>query len=166
MHLSIIFGIIAWILFFLYMENNSELTAITRTKISVPTKILLQNDLLFGKILDFGCGKGFDVHYLKDLGFDIRGYDPYYQPNKPEMKFDTIICNYVLNVLEPYKWQTVIDEIKTLLNDGGIAYICVRRDIKNEGYRRHGKGLTYQVNVELDLEKFVENTKYCIYKLS
>ena len=147
------------------MENNSYLTAITRKKLSVPSKLLLEKDLLKGKILDFGCGKGFDVKYLKEQDYDIQGYDPYYQPNRPNDKFDTIICNYVLNVLEPDKWQTVLNEIKSLLNEGGTAYICVRRDIKKEGYRKHGKGLTYQTNAVLNLEKLCENTKYCIYKL-
>ena len=148
------------------MENNAYLTAITRKKLSIPSKLLLRKGLLVGSILDFGCGKGFDVHYLKDCGYNIQGYDPYYQPIKPDIKFNTIICNYVLNVLEPYKWSDVIDDIKSLLNDNGVAYICVRRDVKEEGYRKHGKGLTYQVNVILDLEKLVENTKYCIYKLT
>lgn len=147
------------------MENNSYLTAITRTKLSTPSKILLQKGLLKGNILDFGCGKGFDVHYLKDIGYNIHGYDPYYQPNKPNCKFDTIICNYVLNVLEQYKWQEVISDIKSMLNEDGIAYVTVRRDIKKEGYRKHGKGLTYQTNVILDFEKLAENKKYCIYKV-
>ena len=147
------------------MENNSCLTAITRTKLSAPSKVLLDKGLLKGRVLDFGCGKGFDVEYLSGLGYNIQGFDPYYQPEKPIGKFDTIICNYVLNVLEPSEWDSVLSDIKELLNNNGIAYIAVRRDIKEEGYRRHGKGQTYQTNVELDLDKLCENTKYCIYKL-
>lgn len=148
------------------MENNSHLTAITRTKLSAPSKILLQKGLLKGNILDFGCGKGFDVSYLRACGYKIQGYDQYYQPNKPNELFDTIICNYVLNVLESDKWQDVINEIKHLLNNNGTAYIAVRRDVKKGGYRKHGKGMTYQTNVELNFNKLCENAKYCIYILT
>lgn len=145
------------------MKNDSHLTAITRVSPSVPTKYLLSNGLLKGRILDFGCGKGFDLFWLRDAGFDIDGFDPYYSPNMPEGKFDTVICNYVLNVLEPYQWEDVIGAIVDKLADNGKAYIAVRRDVKKEGYRRHGKGVTYQVNVALDLDKVCENSRYCIY---
>lgn len=146
------------------MENKSYLTAITRKNISVPTRYIMQHGYLNGRILDFGCGKGFDANFLKKLVYDVEAYDPYFAPNMPIGKFDTIICNYVLNVLEKEKQLTCLEEIKSLLNDNGIAYIAVRRDIKNEGYRRRGKHSTYQENVELDFEKITENTKYCIYK--
>jgi hypothetical protein len=35
---------------------------------------------------------------LKLKGFNIVGYDPFYFPEYPIEKFDTIICFYVLNV--------------------------------------------------------------------
>ena len=80
--------------------NNPQLTAIERTSISFPTRWLKQNNLLKGEILDFGCGFGFDTDQLKEQGFDILGYDNYYRPDYPEKRFDTIVCNYVLN-----KWN-------------------------------------------------------------
>lgn len=81
--------------------NHPYLTAIKRTDFSVPTRYLMQHNLLRGKILDFGCGFGFDTDELRKQGFDIIGYDYYYRPDFPEGKFDTIFCNYVLNVLDP-----------------------------------------------------------------
>jgi ATP adenylyltransferase len=52
--------------------NHSYLTAIKRTNLSVPTRYLLQHNLLKGRILDFGCGYGFDTDELKRQGYNIR----------------------------------------------------------------------------------------------
>ena len=148
------------------MVNHPELTAISRTKLSAPTRYMLENDLLSGLILDYGCGKGFDVNYLREIGFKIEGYDPYYFPDYPKYKYNTIICNYVLNVIEKEKEDLVLGNIKELLETGGTAYITVRRDVHNEGYRKRGKMVTYQRNVILDFEKVKENNNFCIYKFS
>lgn len=147
------------------MENNSELTAITRNKLSSPSRYLFENGLLVGRILDYGCGKGFDVKYLSDRGYEIFGYDTYYFKDRPTGKYDTILCNYVLNVLEAEYETFIIEDIKNLLSEQGIAYITVRRDLKKEGYRKKGKGTTYQRNVILNSEVLKENSNYCIYKL-
>ncbi|MEO0844023.1 MAG: methyltransferase domain-containing protein, partial [Cyanobacteria bacterium J06643_5] len=82
-------------------NNFSHLTAMERTNLSYPAKTLLRQELLKGKILDFGCGFGNDVKVLQNKGFNITGYDPHYFPEYPQNKFDTIICFYVLNVLFP-----------------------------------------------------------------
>jgi 2-polyprenyl-3-methyl-5-hydroxy-6-metoxy-1,4-benzoquinol methylase len=70
----------------------SHLTAIERTSLSFPAQFLLAKNLLQGKVLDFGCGFGNDVKVLQREGFNITGYDPYYFPQYPDGKFDTIIC--------------------------------------------------------------------------
>lgn len=148
------------------MENNSELTAITRNKLSSPTRYLFENGLLVGRILDYGCGKGFDVRYLCENGYDISGYDKYYYIKRPSGTFDTIICNYVLNVLELEFESEIIKDIKNLLSENGKAFITVRRDIKKEGYRKNGNGITFQRNVLLNAEILKENCSYCIYKIN
>ena len=131
--------------------NHPYLTAIKRTDLSVPTRYLLQHDLLKGRILDFGCGFGFDTDELKHQGYDIMGYDYYYRPDFPEGKFDIIICNYVLNVLEPYAQAEVMMNVSNLLSPKGTAYFAVRRDLVEEGFRLHAihKQYTYQCNVKL-----------------
>ena len=146
--------------------NHPYLTAIKRTDISVPTRYLLQHNLLKGKILDFGCGFGFDTDELKRQGFDIIGYDYYYRPDYPEGKFDTIICNYVLNVLEPYAQAEVLMNVTNLLSPKGTAYFAVRRDLTEEGFRLHAihKQYTYQCNVKLPYKSLVANKNYELYQ--
>ena len=95
--------------------NHPYLTAIKRTDLSVPTRYLLQHNLLKGRILDYGCGFGYDTDELIKRGYNIIGYDYYYRPYYPEGKFDTIICNYVLNVLEPYAQAEVLMNVTNLL---------------------------------------------------
>ena len=111
------------------MINHPYLTALQRTDISVPTRYLLQHGLLKGRILDFGCGFGYDTDELKRQGYDIEGYDYYYRPEFPQGKFDTIICVYVLNVLEPYAQADVMMMVSNLLKPNGVAYYAVRRDL-------------------------------------
>ncbi|MEE1302907.1 MAG: bifunctional class I SAM-dependent methyltransferase/HIT family protein [Bacteroidales bacterium] len=146
--------------------NHPYLTAIKRTDLSVPTRYLLKNDLLKGKILDFGCGFGYDTDELKKRGFDIVGYDYYYRPDYPKEKFDTIICNYVLNVLEPYAQAEVMMNVTNLLSPKGIAYFAVRRDLTEEGFRLHAihKQYTYQCNVKLPFQSLIQNSSFELYK--
>ncbi len=160
----------------------SHLTAIDRTYLSSPAQFLLNQNLLQGKILDFGCGFGHDVKLLRQKGFDITGYDPYYFPQYPDEKFDTIICFYVLNVLFSEEQTNVLMEVSHLLKPGGKAYYAVRRDINKEGFREHyvHKKPTYQCNVKLpfhsiyldknrELYQYIHynyqhnSTNYCIF---
>ncbi|HBL14021.1 MAG TPA: HIT family protein [Cyanobacteria bacterium UBA11162] len=140
----------------------SHLTAIERTSLSFPAQLLLSKNQLQGKILDFGCGFGNDVKVLQQKGLDITGYDPYYFPQYPTEKFDTIICFYVLNVLFPEEQANVLMDIAHLLKPGGKAYYAVRRDLKKEGFREHyvHKKPTYQCIVKLPF-KAIHLDEYC-----
>ena len=146
--------------------NNPHLTAIERTSMSFPTRWLKQNNLLKGEILDFGCGFGIDTEQLKEQGFDIVGYDNYYRPEYPEKRFDTIICNYVLNVLEPNEQAEVLMAVSELLKPTGKAYFAVRRDLKSEGFRTHyvHKLPTFQSNVILPYKSVFTNENCEIYE--
>jgi diadenosine tetraphosphate (Ap4A) HIT family hydrolase len=140
----------------------SHLTAIDRFKLSSPVQFLLDRNLLQGSILDFGCGLGNDVKLLTQKNLDITGYDPYYHPNYPIGKFDTIVCCYVLNVLMPEEQADVLMNIAHLLKPGGKAYYAVRRDLKKEGFREHyvHKKPTYQCTVKLPF-KSIQLNEYC-----
>lgn len=116
------------------MENYNPYlkTALTRKSLSVPMRELMNLSLLYGKILDFGCGNAFDVNFLSYLGLDIVGYDKYNPEYKDESlldkKYDVVVANYVLNVipdLEEHK--QVINKLRTL---GDNVYIALRNDRK------------------------------------
>lgn len=147
-------------------KNNPHLTAIERTSMSYPTRWLKRHNLLKGEILDFGCGYGFDTDQLKNEGYDIVGYDNYYRPDYPSKRFDTIICNYVLNVLEPEEQAEVLMSVSELLKPTGTAYFTVRRDLKTEGFRIHyvHKQPTYQSNVVLPYRSLFKNENCEIYE--
>ncbi len=137
---------------------KAHLTAKGRKSPSKPMQFLSRKDLLIGRSLDFGCGKGFDAKHFK-----MESYDPHFQPKLPKGKFDTITCNYVLNVIEDHKIVLdVIDKLKSLLKNKGTCYITVRRDIIKEGCTSKG---TYQKNIVLNLPTLVENKSFCIYIL-
>lgn len=139
--------------------NKSWKTAISRKSLSAPAKWLKDNGLLVGRCLDYGCGRGFDCDKL-----GIAGWDPYWRPKKVAGKFDTIICNYVLNVLETWEQQKVLDEIRSLLKENGNAYVSVRTDHKNlKGWTKNG---TYQCEVlRMDLAVKHEGRGFRVYWL-
>ncbi len=145
---------------------NSHLTAIERTTLSYPARIVQKQNNLTGKILDFGCGIGKDVELLKQNGFDIVGYDPFYCPTFPTEKFDTILCFYVLNVLLPEEQAEVLMNVSNLLKPDGKAYFAVRRDIQYEGFRVHKlhKKETYQCLIKLGYYSIFKNENCEIYE--
>jgi diadenosine tetraphosphate (Ap4A) HIT family hydrolase len=153
------------------MENlrsnpNSHLTAIQRTSLSFPARILLGENVIQGEVLDYGCGIGKDVELLQKKGFKVDGFDPHYFPKHPEYKYDTILCIYVLNVLLPHEQRDVLMNVSNLLKNGGKAYFAVRRDITFEGYRTHKlhKQQTYQCQVNLPFKSVYKNENCEIYE--
>ncbi|NDP21180.1 MAG: HIT domain-containing protein [Paludibacter sp.] len=147
-------------------NSNSHLTAIERTSLSYPARIVLNQKKIIGKVLDFGCGIGKDVELLKYKGFDIIGYDPFYFPELPTNKFDTIFCFYVLNVLLPEEQAEVLMNVSNLLKPNGKAYFAVRRDIQYEGFRIHKihNKETYQCLIKLAYLSIYKNQNCEIYE--
>lgn len=147
---------------------NTHLTAKERSTPSLPVRMLYERKLIQGRVLDFGCGFGKDVGFLRQKGFDVQGFDPYYSPVYPTDKFDTILCFYVLNVLFPEEQNQVLMQISSLLKPTGKAYFAVRRDIQKDGFRIHhvhGKP-TYQCFVKLPYTSIFlnENTEFYEYQ--
>lgn len=132
-------------------------TAITRKKPSAPMQVLDKMSLIKGRALDYGCGKGFDAQH-----YNMDKFDPHWHPcSLLLMHYDTITCNYVLNVLPKSKVKDILFNIRWYLKLGGIAYITVRRDIKKAS---KGKGCIQKpVHLDLPIVKEVKG-QYCIYK--
>lgn len=155
--------------FLIYMTTsnpNSHLTAIERTSLSYPARILLNQKKIKGKVLDFGCGIGKDVEVLKAKNIEITGYDPFYFPDYPTEKYDIILCFYVLNVLLPEEQAEVLMNVSSLLKPNGKAYFAVRRDIQYEGFRMHKvhKKETYQCQIKLGYVSVFKNENCEIYE--
>ena len=141
------------------VDSNAAKTAMTRKTPSAPAKWIDAKGLIIGDALDYGCGKGTDADMI-----GMEKYDPYYAPNMPEGKFDTIMCTYVLNVIEDDRTKlSVLKHIRSLLVHDGIAYITVRRDVHRFGETARG---TWQEQVYLKgVESIRKTASYEVYKM-
>jgi len=139
--------------------GNEWKTAGTRYRPSAPMKRLAADNRLVGFTLDYGCGKGYDAHY-----YGMESYDPYFQPDMPIANFDTITCNYVLNVIEsPVAREAVVQDIRSRLNPGGIAYITVRND--RRALNGTTKIRTWQGLITLDLPVVYKTSGFITYEV-
>lgn len=129
-----------------------EATAINRSKPSLPTCWALKKGHVKPTVLDWGCGKGKDVKWLKSKGIKTIGYDPYYKPEpKPAFlnfnQIQTILLNYVLNVIEnPLEREALLKTIKNLAGPSTLVIIAVRsnleiiRQAKIKGWHKYADG--------------------------
>ena len=102
--------------------------AMNRKNPSKSSCILSELNVLSDDVLDYGCGYGFDADYYK-----WDKFDPYYFDNYPTKKFQNIVCINVLNVVSKKIRLEIITNIQELLNDTGIAYLCVPRNVPIKG---------------------------------
>jgi len=80
---------------------------------------------LVGPVLDWGCGHGGDVLYIRNA----YGYDPHYQPIPPERgeTFNTVLLTYVLNTIPEYHDRCqIVAEAVEYLESGGWLYVSIR----------------------------------------
>lgn len=140
--------------------SNAYKTAISRNKPSVPMRALSAAGRIVGRALDYGCGKGRDAYT-----YQMEKYDPHFAPVMPDGQFETITCNYVLNVIESAEERLqVLRDIQARLLPHGAAYITVRND-KAALNGRTSKG-TWQGLIVLDLPIVQRGSGYVTYLLT
>lgn len=143
------------------MKFKPEKTAID-TRQSLTAKLLVENILPNDKILDYGCGTGRNLRYIKNnssenitlVGCDIMEQLNYnaekhnklreqniciFPTNQiPENEFDIVLNSHVLNVIpdDDIK-QSVVNDIYKTLVEGGHALIEVRtkKDVEGAKYK-------------------------------
>ena len=78
-------------------------------------------------ILDYGCGNGIFIRYLKGRGYrDVSGYDPYVPeyarlPAGNVRRFDCVVANDVIeHVADP---RAMVEQCAALIAPGGLLYI-------------------------------------------
>ena len=77
-------------------------TAISRAGPSAPIQALARHGFLDGRytLLDYGCGRGDDLRFLRANGVEARGWDPYYAPETALEPADVVNLGFVVNVIE------------------------------------------------------------------
>jgi len=102
------------------VEVQRHKTAIGRPALSLPAKLLFQSGLVTDEtsVLDYGCGRGDDVKFLKELGIPAVGWDPHFIPDPALLvPHDIVNLGFVLNVIEdPAERQTVLTDAYALTN--------------------------------------------------
>jgi hypothetical protein len=104
-------------------------TAIARTRAAAPIRVLLDRGLVRGDVLHHGRGR--DTHgseAMREVARSVTDYDPNHAPNPSalERKYDTVVSNFVLNVLPPTERRLAIADIARTTRSNGNAYISVR----------------------------------------
>lgn len=113
-------------------------SAINRVKPSAPCVAILPLLREGQSILDYGCGYGYDVGYLKRLGYKVTGYDPHFGRGL-RVESDWVFLFYVLNCIEdPGEREAVLVDAYNWASFGlaiGLAVLNRREGkILNDGH--------------------------------
>ena len=137
--------------------------AMNRKNPSKSSCVLSSLNVLTNDVLDFGCGYGFDANY-----YNWEKFDPYYFDNYPNKKFKNIVCINVLNVVSKKIRNEIISNIQELLEDSGVAYLCVPRNVpikgKYSGFERRPQNYVVLTLNSIYIDKSIEI--YELYKNS
>lgn len=112
---------------------RSHLTAMARKDLSKPVREMIRTGIITKDldILDYGCGRGYDVLELKRREYRIDGYDPYpgygFDVLDEKKTYDIILMTYVLNVISSQnELEECIRKAFCKLKHNGKIIITVR----------------------------------------
>jgi DNA phosphorothioation-associated putative methyltransferase len=112
-----------------------------------PIYSVLQPSTEVKTILDYGCGRGADVRWLKERGYQVDGYDPKFAPILPDKTYDAVLLNYVLCVLPEKKTRVQVVK-RALQRVKRRRFLCVavrsakeiERNARAAGWEKYADG--------------------------
>ena len=126
-------------------SSGYDQTAMARTGPSAPVQHLRAHapELLRGRVLDFGSGRGADAEALR-----ATAYDPHHPKasvrKRPTGTFSTVLATYVLNVLPKDERHAALREAAGYVRPGGHLVLAVRPQAEVaatvSGWARNGDG--------------------------
>jgi len=122
--------------------NRPENTAISRPTGSRPLKDALKRGWITpsDRVLDFGCGRGGDVQWLRAQGFHCEGFDPhpgFGWDSSPSGSFDLVAVVYVVNVLDSVEDRVAaLQQAWASVRPGGWIFLVARADHEIERLAR------------------------------
>lgn len=133
--------------------------AVRRGTVSITAKLLVDRGLVRGRVLDYGCGFGFDADH-----FGWEAFDPYYRQTLPAGEFDTIICNHVAKMLTRESRTLLYEKLRQCVAPTGMVYLSVSRKIPKIG--KAGIRQRIQNYVVLTLPSIYVDTELEIYSMN
>ena len=125
--------------------SGYDQTAMARTGPSAPAQHLPAHapQLLRGRLLDFGSGRGADAKALRATPYDPHHPDAAVR-KRPTGTFDTVLGIYVLNVLPKAERHAALRESAAYVKRGGHLVLAVRPQAEVAatvtGWSRNGDG--------------------------
>jgi hypothetical protein len=125
-------------------------TAMSIKTASAPTREAFSLGYLKEVIFDWGCGKERDTNFLKENGLNVISYDKFLKPfpNPNDVDFteiNSIICNYVINVIEnPTERLELIEDIFSKAINGSTVLISARSKSEIEEFAKKSKWRKYE----------------------
>jgi len=141
--------------------KRSGKTAMARSNISRPTRMLLLAGNIQGSVLHHGCGKASDdCNKLKSVTTEYAEFDPTYAPDRSvlDKRYTTVISNYVMNTLPKEVRSLAWRDLARCT--GGNTYITVRQDkIKGAPFKDGLLTAKKTFQIVISEKDFVEEAK-------
>ena len=112
------------------MQLNTRRSARAQwRKLSAPIERVIELGLLepSQSVFDYGCGQGLDIQYLRERGFEVEGWDPYWRAGDPLVESDVVVLNFVVDCIwDLMERRKALQQAWLLATD--YLMVTVRRD--------------------------------------